>query len=110
MYLVSDMEKRRIADLDGECVHLLTRRWCGICNPNQSENVAGMSDSKLLDILLTRKGWIASSYPGYCADCGDEYDLGTPICVLDPNGRGDDRPSWKAMCCANENDIRRPSR
>ena len=88
-------------DLDQECIHLLTRRFCALCN--------GVADLKRrehdLDVerVLAIPGWKSSMYGGRCAKCRTHYDSGSPIRKKTNLDRCPaDSPNWIAMCCAPE--------
>lgn len=45
--------------------------------------------------LLARGGWVLAQYPGYCASCGEWFNIGAAIHTSTPPGAG-----WLAECCA----------
>lgn len=86
-------------DLDAECIHLLTRRFCADCNgvADLQRRAHGLEVERVLSI----PGWKAGNYGGRCAKCRTHYDPGTPI--RKKNGLDHcppDSPNWIAMCCA----------
>lgn len=86
-------------DLDGECIHLLTRRFCAHCN-----GVADLQRKEHdleVERVLALPGWFAAKYNGRCALCNTYYGSGSPIrrrTGLDRANVG--AASWVGMCCA----------
>jgi hypothetical protein len=85
-------------DLDGECIHLLTRRWCGICNG--TVDLMRRERDLAVEELLQHPGWRVANYGGRCARCRTRYEPGTPIRKKTALDRcPPDSPNWVAMCC-----------
>lgn len=88
-------------DQDGECVHALTRRWCGLCNG--TVDLQRRQRDLEVERMLELPGWRVSQYGGRCARCRTRYESGTPIRKKTNLDRCPmDSPNWIAMCCAPE--------
>jgi hypothetical protein len=86
-------------DLDGECRHLLTRRFCADCN-GTAERYRREHDLEV-ERVLALGGWFPAKYGGRCAKCSTRYEPGCPIrkrSGLDRCNAGS--ASYIAMCCA----------
>lgn len=87
-------------DLDQECIHEITRRFCGDCN--------GLVDlqRKQNDLeserVLALSGWRVAMYGGRCAQCGRHYDSGSPIAHINVLGIESSTGNWVGACCAPE--------
>jgi hypothetical protein len=90
-------------DLDEECIHLLTRRFCALCN-----GVADLQRRERdleVERVLKLPGWRVAKYNGRCAKCRTWYALSSPIrkkTNLDHCPA--DSPNWIGMCCAPTED------
>jgi hypothetical protein len=52
-------------------------------------------------LLAAGHGWFASAYPGVCGHCGEPFDAGTAIRLLNISGDGAaQRATYLAECCA----------
>lgn len=84
-------------DLDEQCRHLLTRRFCADCN-GVAEKFRREHDLEVERVLALGE-WFPARYGGQCAECGERFHPGVPIrnsgALETKSGR-----SWVAMCCA----------
>jgi hypothetical protein len=86
-------------DLDEECKHQLTRRFCGLCNG--LEDLRRREHDLDVERVLALPGWRVSMYGGRCAKCRTHYGSGSPIRKKNGLDRcPPDSPNWIAMCCA----------
>jgi hypothetical protein len=86
-------------DLDGECIHLLTRRFCAHCNG--TVDLQRKSHDLEVERVLALPGWFAGQYGGKCAKCRTHYGSGSPIRRKNGLDRcPKDSPNYIAMCCA----------
>lgn len=88
-------------DLDGECIHLLTRRFCADCNGKA--DLQRREHDMEVERVLKLDGWFEAKYNGRCAIDNTYYHSGSPIrrrTRLDHCNVG--ASSYVAMCCAPE--------
>lgn len=88
-------------DLDGECIHLITRRFCADCN-GTAERFRRERDLEV-ERVLTLDGWFLGTYGGRCARCSTRYEPRTPVRKRNALDRIGTNPlSYIGMCCAPE--------
>jgi hypothetical protein len=86
-------------DLDGECIHLLTRRFCADCNG--TADLQRREHDLEVERVLALPGWKLSQYGGRCAKCRTYYTPRSPIRKKNGLDRcPPDSPNWIGMCCA----------
>lgn len=86
-------------DLDAECIHQLTRRFCGLCN-GTAEKFRREHDLEV-ERVLALGGWWESIYGGRCAKCRTHYGSGSPIRRKNNLDHcPPDSPNYIGMCCA----------
>lgn len=89
-------------DLDDECIHLLTRRFCADCN-GTAERFRREHDLEV-ERVLALDGWFPARYNGRCARCNTRYESGSAIrrkTALDRD-ISIEQPNFVNMCCAPE--------
>lgn len=84
-------------DLDQECIHLLTRRFCALCNG--TEDLHRKEHDLEVERVLALPGWFMAKYGGQCAGCGSRFHSGSPISRSEFGG------SYLGMCCAPEEEC-----
>ena len=90
-------------DLDGECKHELTRRFCSLCNG--AEDAGRRARDLEVERVLALPGWRLAMYGGKCARCRTRYDPGSAIRRKNALDRcPEDSPNWIGMCCAPEDE------
>lgn len=90
-------------DLEEQCKHELTRRFCSLCNGK--EDLGRREQDLEVERVLALPGWKAGNYGGRCAKCRTHYNPGTPIRKKNGLDRcPPDSPNWIAMCCAPTED------
>lgn len=84
-------------DLDEECIHLLTRRFCALCNG--TVDLQRRERDLEVERVLALGGWFPARYGGRCAKCGERFSSGCPITK---SGQFENRTGspYVAMCCA----------
>jgi hypothetical protein len=86
-------------DLDGQCIHELTRRFCSLCNG--AEDLGRKEHALEVERVLALPGWREARYGGKCAKCRTHYDPGCAIRKKNGLDRCPEQsPNWIAMCCA----------
>lgn len=94
-------------DLDGECIHLLTRRFCADCNG--TVDLQRKQHDLEVERVLAIPGWRVSMYGGRCARCRTHYGASSPIRKKNGLDRcPEDSPNWIGMCCAPTEEDERP--
>ena len=86
---------------DEQCIHELTRAFCGICNGTVDRTREEYQQA--VEELLATPGWRKAMFGGRCARCRTRYVPDTPIrkkIALDHCP--EESPNWVAMCCAPE--------
>lgn len=90
-------------DLDGECIHLLTRRFCALCNG--VEDLQRRQRDLEVERVLALDDWFAAKYGGQCAIDNRHFHPGTPIRkVTKLDHAANPFGNWVAMCCAPQED------
>lgn len=88
-------------DLDEQCKHEITRRFCSLCNGKED---AGRRERDLeVERVLALPGWFSANYNGRCALCNERYSSGSAIrrkTHLERSGPNESR--YVGMCCAPE--------
>lgn len=87
-------------DLDGECIHLITRRFCADCNG--TVDLQRKQNDLEAERVLALPGWRVAMYGGRCAKSGHRYDPGSPIAHIDVLGIESSTGNWVGACCAPE--------
>lgn len=88
-------------DLDEECRHGITRRFCADCN-GTAERFRRERDLEV-ERVLKLEGWFPARYSGRCAIDNTRYEVSSPIrrkTHLDQCNAGS--ASYVGMCCAPE--------
>lgn len=84
-------------DLNNQCIHELTRRFCALCNGK--EDLRRKERDLEVERVLALGEWFPSLYGGNCANCRERFHSGTPI---KPAGQFETASggAYIAMCCA----------
>lgn len=88
-------------DLNEQCKHELTRRFCSLCNGK--EDLGRREHDLEVERVLALPGWFAAAYNGRCARCNKRYSSGSAVRRknnLDRCNAGS--ASYIGMCCAPE--------
>lgn len=86
-------------DLNQECRHELTRRFCADCNG--TADLQRREHDLEVERVLALDGWFAGKYNGRCALCRTYYHSGSPIRKkTNLDHAPTDSPNWVGMCCA----------
>lgn len=86
-------------DLEGKCIHEITRRFCADCN-GTAERFRREHDLEV-ERVLALPGWRAANYGGRCARCRTRYESGSAIRKKTNLDRcPEESPNWIGMCCA----------